>query len=92
MGAGDAGGVRFDRHLLTDRLVRSKETGRVGILTGQITRPPQHGSSRRIVEVYVRPVGGGIEWVTTAADIELAPAEALPADQPEESSGHVKSS
>ncbi len=67
------GGVEFDTHPLAGRVVRSRSTGQVGVLTSQITRPPEDWGTHRVSEVYVRPVGGGIEWATSPDDIEPVP-------------------
>jgi hypothetical protein len=61
----------FCPHPAQGKRVRSRSTGRVGLLSGQIsTRSPLAGYGP-VTEVYVRPIGGGLEWVTSPDDIEV---------------------
>ncbi|RAG84945.1 hypothetical protein DN069_14065 [Streptacidiphilus pinicola] len=64
-------GVQFSPHPAQGKRVRSRSTGRVGVLVGQLSRRSGLPGCGPVTEVYVRPVGGGVEWVTTPDDIEV---------------------
>jgi hypothetical protein len=63
-----AKGARFPKHPHHGQLVRSRLTGRTGVVVGQVVH---YERGRKVVEVFVRPAGGGVEWSASPGDLEL---------------------
>ncbi|MFC1437416.1 hypothetical protein ABUW04_04030 [Streptacidiphilus sp. N1-10] len=61
----------FPPHPAEGKRVRSRSTGRVGLLSGQLSKHSPLPGYGPVTEVYVRPLGGGLEWVTSPDDIEV---------------------
>ncbi|GAA2750760.1 hypothetical protein [Kitasatospora cinereorecta] len=53
------------------RLVRHRRDGRSGTISGQLVE--RDGETGKLLghRIFVRPVGGGIEWEAAPADLQL---------------------